>query len=182
MKNKFLLILAGLILLVFLVVGTYMWYLYFLRMGNINQTNPSNTEIKSGDILFKDDGNGVNESNAKSITDNQVSDVPSYQFRVENTKNNKANYTLYIEDLPASLVADGCSDETLLTREQLKYQLVLNGEVIKEDYLSTILDNILDKREIEGKKTNSYALKIYIHENATDWYGKHFHYKVSLGK
>ena len=93
---------------------------------------------------------------------------------------NTSNYILYIEDLPANVLNDGCSEDTLLTRNQLKYQLILNDKVIKEDYMTSIKDNILDTREINGKTTNNYSLKIYIHDEATDWVGKHYHYKVSI--
>ena len=43
-----------------------------------------------------------------------------------------------------------------------------------------INDNILDTRSISKDATNNYELRIYIHEDATDWTGKHYHYKVVL--
>lgn len=183
MKNKVLLIIACIVLFFFLVIGTYMWYMYFLRISGASVNNQANnTEIKSGDLVFIDDGNGVHDLNAKSIEDNQIDNVKSYDFQVENSKKSISKYALYIEDLPANSVNDGCSEDTLLKRNQLKYQLSLNGKVIKEDYMSNIKDNILDTRDINGKTTNKYSLKVYIHDGALEWFGKHYHYKVSLGK
>ena len=46
--------------------------------------------------------------------------------------------------------------------------------------MSNIDDNILDTRNISGLKTNNYELRIYIHDEALNWMGKHYHYKVVL--
>ena len=43
-------------------------------------------------------------------------------------------------------------------------------------------DNILDTRSVNGKDANAYELRIYIHDEAEDWYGKHYHYRVVLKK
>ena len=182
MKNKTLIICASILLFLFLVFGTYAWYLYFLRSSGGFVVNNNSKYLESSGIIFKDDGNSVYDTNAESLEDNNIDNVPSYNFQVINTNNRSGKYNLYIEDLPVNLILDGCTEDTLLQREDLKYQLTLNGSVIKTGYLSTINDNILDSREIEGKKTNSYSLKVYIHEDAVDWFGKHYHYKISINK
>ena len=184
MKNKSVLLFGGAILVMLLIFGTYTWYLYFLRYstGNNKNSNNSNSSVKVGDIELKEDGQGVYDADAKSIEDVEVNKVPSYNFRVINNGNSDKDYTLLIEDIPANLVDDGCSEDNLLSRKDLKYQLKLNNEVIKEDFLSNIKDNILDTKKLESKKTNTYSLKVYIHEAAKDWIGKHYHYKVVLKK
>ena len=48
--------------------------------------------------------------------------------------------------------------------------------------VETDKDNILDTRNVNGKDTNAYELRIYIHDEAEDWYGKHYHYRVVLKK
>lgn len=182
MKNKLLIVCAGFLLLLFLVFGTYAWYLYFLRAsGNYNITN-TNGRISNAGIVFQDDGNNVYDSNAESLEDTEISKVPSYEFKVTNFNNRTSTYNLYIEDLPISLVNDGCTEKTLLNRSQLKYQLSLNGKVIKEDNMENIKDNLLDTRSIDSNVTNNYSLKVYIHEDAEEWIGKHYHYKVTLSK
>lgn len=181
MKNKTLLVCAGFLLLIFLTFGTYAWYIYFLRISAVNTiSNNTNISYTVGDIEFKENGDPVYDADAKSIEDIEVTSVPSYDFQVINNGNSSGKYTLYIEDIPVHLVEDGCTEDTLLKREDLKYQLTLNGTIIKEDYLSNIQDNILDSRTIETKKTNSYSLKVYIHDKAKDWFSKHYHYKVVL--
>lgn len=178
MKNKILIICAAFILLIFLTYGTYSWYTYFLKITAANVI----TNYKIGDIEFKENGTGVYDANAESIDDIKIDEVPAYNFSVINNGDFDKEYTLYIEDVPVNLVDDGCTEDKLLSRSDLKYQLNLNGEIIKEDYLSSIQDNILDTRKLESKKTNSYSLKVYIHDEALDWFSKHYHYKVVLKK
>ena len=182
MKNKLLLICAFLILLVFLSFGTYSWYSFFVNISSDFLINNNSKYLETSGIVFQDDGHNVYDANAESIEDSKINNVPGYSFRVVNTNPKSGKYNLYIEDLPVNAINDGCTEETLLTRKDLKYQLSLNGEIIKEGYMSSINDNILDAREIEGNKTNQYDLKIYIHDEALNWFGKHYHYKVSINK
>ena len=183
MKNKTLLICAATLLLIFLTYGTYAWYMYFINIsGNITSFKNNTISYRIGDIEFKEDGKAVYDADAESIEDVDISKVPSYDFSVINNGNSTKEYTLYLEDVPVNLVDDGCTEENLLSRQDLKYQLTLNGKVIKEDYLSSIQDNILDTKKIESKKTNSYSLKVYIHDKAINWFSKHYHYKVVLKK
>lgn len=182
MKNKTLLFCGSVILFILLIFGSYSWYLYFLRASGSFNINYNSRYLKSSGIIFQDNGNNVYETDAKSLDDESIKDVPSYNFQVTNTINSTGKYTLYIEDLPANLIDDGCTEQTLLSRKQLKYQLSMNNKVIKEDFMESIKDNILDSREIDGNVTNNYSLKIYIHDEALDWFGKHYHYKVTLNK
>ena len=182
MKNKFLIICAGILLLIFLMFGTYAWYLFFLRASGEFSVNNNSKYLQTSGIIFQDDGNNVYDTKAESLDDDNLESVPSYDFKVTNTNNKKGKYNLYIEDLPVNLIDDGCTENTLLNRSQLKYQLKMNDEVIKEGYMESINDNILDSREIDANATNNYSLKIYIHDTALDWFGKHYHYKVTINK
>lgn len=185
MKNKIILLLGGVILVILLVIGSYSWYLYFLKynIGNNSATNSNNNSgVKVGELEMKEDGKAVYDVDAKSIENIEVSKVPSYNFKIINNGNSNKSYSILIEDIPANLVDDGCTEDNLLTRNDLKYQLSLNGKIIKEDFLSNINDNILDTGTIESKKTNYYSLKVYIHEKVRDWIGKHYHYKIVLSK
>ena len=182
MKNKVLIVCAGLLLLIFLAFGTYAWYLFFLRASGDFPINNNSKYLENSGIILKDNGNNVYDTKAESLEDDNISHVPAYQFQIINTIDKKGKYNIYIEDLPVNMVSDGCTEETLLDRSQLKYQLSLNGQVIKEGKMDTINDNILDSREIEPNTSNDYSLKIYIHDEATDWFGKHYHYKVSVNR
>lgn len=182
MKNKFLLMIGGMILLIFLIFGTYTWYNYFLEVGNNFITNPDNNlnnNLKKGNITLQDNGNAIYNSNANSIEDLEVDTVTPYLFEIRNS-GNTASYSVYIEDLPLNAVNDGCTANTLLTRNQLKYELKLNGVIIKNDLLANIKDNILDTRTINSNQVNKYELRIYIHSEALDWTNKHYHYKIVL--
>ena len=181
MKNKVLLICGSLLLLLFIVLGTYTWYLFFLRTtGEYSIVTGEGT--RSGDIALIDNGNNAYETDASDVSDEDVNNVLPYKFKIINQGNDLQEYTLYLEDLPVNSINDGCTNQTLLKREQLKYQLIVNSKVIKEDYLSNIKDNILDTRSVNGKDANAYELRIYIHDEAEDWYGKHYHYRVVLKK
>ena len=95
MKNKVLLVCAGFLLLIFLMFGTYMWYIFFIQYSGTNSETNNSTNIQSGNIVFKDDGNGVYELNAKSLEDSQIDNVPSYNFQIENTKKYIKLYFIY---------------------------------------------------------------------------------------
>ena len=178
MKNKVLIVTAGLLLL---IVGTYYWYLFFLRASN-NYGGATNTNNRAGNIVMDDSGNKVYDTDADNYEGDNISDIPPYTFTIKNTDAKGGSYTLYIEDVPINSINDGCTEFSLLERNQLNYQLILNDKVIKQDSLNNIKDNILDRRSIEGNKTNVYELRIYIKEDATDWRDKHYHYKVVMNK
>ena len=179
-QNNILLILAFILLICFIIVGTYTWYLFFLREGS--KYNYLNNGTMFGDIVLTDSGNSLYIDDAESTDEENINDVIPYIFKINNKGNKNGDYTLYIEDLPLNSINDGCTSSTLLTRDQLKYQLKLNDKIIKEDYLSNIKDNILDKRNIVANGENNYELRIYIHDEAEDWTGKHYHYRVVLNK
>ena len=181
MKNKILLICGFLLLVIFIALGTYTWYLFFLETGS-GYSIVTGEGTKLGDIVLIDNGNSIYETDVSDVSDEDVNNVLPYKFKIVNQGNKIKKYTLYLEDLPVNSINDGCTTKTLLNREQLKYQLIVNNKVIKEDYLSSIQDNILDTRSVNGKDANAYELRIYIHDEAKDWYGKHYHYRVVLNK
>lgn len=181
MKNKTLLICGFLLLIIFIGVGTYTWYLYFVKISANIPIGPNNNPYIDGSIVLKDNGNSIIDSEANKIDDEKINQVIPYKFQIINNGQDR-EYTLYLEDLALNVIDDGCTAETLLTRNQLKYQLKLNDEVIKEDFLSNINNNILDKREIASNSENDYELRIYIHDEAEDWEEKHYHYRVVLSK
>ena len=182
MKNKVLIVCASLLLLIFLSFGTFCWYLYFKGASAGFNINNNNKYLETTGIIFQDNGNNLYDATAESVDDNSLDSIPSYDFQVTNTRDYSGSYNLYIEDLPVNAIDDGCTEETLLTRKDLKYQLTMNNKIIKEGFMETIKDNILDSREIEPNQTNNYSLKIYIHDEALNWFGKHYHYKLAINK
>ena len=182
MKNKTLIICGFFLLVIFIIFGTYAWYLYFLNVSGGFPVNNNSKYLENSGIIFQDNGNSVYDAQAESLEDDNIGIVPSYDFEITNTTNLKGKYNIYIEDLPVNAINDGCTEDTLLSRSQLKYQLTMNGKVVKEGLMDTINDNILDTREINANTTNNYSLKIYIHDTAINWFGKHYHYRVTINR
>ena len=161
MKNKILLWCGSLMLIIFLAFGTYYWYLYFLKLNN-NSSSTTTTTQNAGGITLIDNGNNVYDTDATNTDGDNLEDIEPYVFNVKNDNNKNGVYTLYIEDVPANAIKDGCTEETLLNRNQLRYQLILNEQIIKDDDLENIKDNILDSRTITANTVNHYKLKVYI--------------------
>lgn len=175
MKGKVVFAVGFISVIIFIFVSAYFWYLYFLDLHNDGKLNNNSNQIGR---LVMVDISGVNATNEKSKEDG--SDTPSYVFRIDNRKTGSTDYNLYIEDTPYNLVTDGCSPETTLRRSDLSYQLKLNGRIVKQGLMIDIEDNLLDTRHINIDVSNQYELTVWINENATDWEGKHYHYKVTL--
>ena len=182
MKNKILIIFGLCILLMFIVGSTFMWYTYFANISDGFDINNNSRHLETSGIVMQDSGNNVYDTNAESIEDNNIDSVPSYDFEVKNTNDKTGIYNIYIEDLPVNAINDGCTEETILSRNDLKYQLIMNGVTIKDGFMNNINDNILDTREISANATNKYSLKIYIHDEALNWFGKHYHYRITVNK
>ena len=181
MKNKILLICGFLLLIIFIAFGTYYWYIYFLRASSASISDGGTIQSAGGITLIDNDKN-VYDADATATDGENLDNVEAYIFNIKNDNKSQGSYTLYLEDVPINSVKDGCTEATLLKRNQLRYQLILNEQVLKEDDLDNITDNILDSRVIPGNTTNHYKLKVFIKEDASDWSGKHYHYKVTLKK
>lgn len=177
MKNKLLIVIAALLLFIFIVYGTYAWYLFFLKTST-NYTNNDNNTLVSGKIVLSDTGS-LYEDDADIIFDDESDTVVPYSFNIKNTGKD-SKFTLFIEDVPVNSINDGCTEETLLEREQLKYQLIENDIEVANGYLSDINDNILYQNKISKNETIYYELRIYIHDNANNYEGKHYHYKIVM--
>ena len=89
---------------------------------------------------------------------------------------------MLLEEVPFNELDDGCTSDTLLERDQLRYQLVLNGIEIARGPLSELKSNQLDYRLIDVDVKNEYELRVWVPEEAqeTDWMLKHYHYKVAV--
>ena len=168
-------LLVGLFLmLVFILIASFLWFRYFLDLGSdgtlINGSNTING-------LKIEDENKVYETFKEGVSNGD--DVVAYRFKIV-CSNQSNKYSIKIVEVSPNKVHDGCSDATLLKREELNYSLKLNGELIQEGRLDTLLDDTLDTRSINIDTTNNYELKIWINEEAKDFNGKHYHYKVEL--
>lgn len=175
MKDRSVLLIGFISIIIFVIIAAYFWWLYFLDYNSDGRFN--NESFGYGNIALVDI-EGVNAVNEKS-KENGIG-TPSYLFRVDNNKTSTTKYTLYIEDAPYNMVNDGCTMLTTLQRSDLSYSLKFNDVLIKYGKMTDIKDNILDERVINIDESNNYELRIWINEDAYEWEGKHYHYKVVL--
>lgn len=175
MKKVVMLFLAGIALFAFIFATSMLWYRFFY-------TNPTgNNNVSSVTIQLDDDNNVIDEEGLIPLDDDTARTLAPYEFRILNTSDNDYIYDILLED---SIISDDAtySSKELLSRSQLRYQLTLNGDVIKTGNLSDIKNNILDTRVISASKTNNYQLRIYLAETAfdTNWQNKYYHFDVRV--
>ena len=174
MKKLILLVLAGIALFTFIVTTSFLWYRFFYS----SSYNDSSGVIK---VNLKNENNTINESGLIPLDDETARKLIPYEFSVENSSADSFTYNVLLED---SVISDDATYSTkeLLSRNQLRYQLSLNGKVIKIGNLSDIKNNILDTRVISSLETNNYQLRIYVSEEAqnTNWQNKYYHFDVNV--
>ena len=174
MKKFVLLVLAGIALFVFIFTTSILWYRFFYGEGSINNTSLINVEIS-------DTNNVLDESGLIPLDDNTALSLKPYEFTVTNSSDHDSIYNVLLED---SIISDDAtySSKELLSRDQLRYQLSLNGNVIKSGDLSEIDNNILDTRNIAPSQVNNYQLRIYVAEDAqnTEWQNKYYHFEIKV--
>lgn len=175
MKKLILLILSGIALFAFVFATSILWYNFFYS----DVSNDSN--ISSLEVRLDDENNTINEEGLIPLDQDTAKNLEPYNFEVENTNSISTTYNVIIED---SIISDddSYSSKDLLSRNQLEYQLSLNGRVIKIGMLSDINNNILDTRNISGNSTNNYQLRVYVSETAqnTDWQNKYYHFDIKV--
>ena len=175
MKKMILLILAGIALFAFIFSTSMLWYNFFYDNDGENST------VSSLEVRLDEANNIINEDGLIPLDDETAKSLEPYSFEVENTNSTPSTYNVILED---TIISDDASysSKELLSRSQLRYQLSLNGKVIKTGRLSDIKNNILDTRNISENRTNNYELRIYVSEDAvnTDWQNKYYHFNINV--
>ena len=174
MKKIVLLLLAGVALFAFIFTTSILWYRFFY-----NDSDASNS-VSSVNVQLGDN-NVIDESGLIPLDDETAKTITPYEFRVENNSTNDTTYNVLLEDTVISDDANYTNKE-LLSRNQLRYQLSLNGNVIKVGNLNEIENNILDTRNIASSQVNNYQLSIYVGESFqnTDWQNKYYHFNINV--
>ncbi len=172
-RNWLFIVLGGIGLFLFIVGSSYAWYLVFNR----NTTLLANLEIK---IL--DQGKGVSILNTSPVSDSEGKGYSPYLFDVENKGRGLGRYQLILEEVPLEDVHDGCSSKTLLSRDQLRYQLLLNDVQIQIGSLDSLKNSVFLTNDIKLGEAHHYELRVWLDEKKddTDWAGKHYHYRVAI--
>lgn len=174
MKKIILLLLAGVALFAFIFTTSILWYRFFYNDSTvINDVGSVNVQLG--------DNNVIDESGLIPLDDETAKNITPYEFKVENNSNGDALYTVLLED---GMISDDANytNKELLSRNQLRYQLSLNGNVIKVGNLSEIENNVLDTRNIASSQVNNYQLRIYVGESFqnTDWQNKYYHFNINV--
>ena len=173
MKNKSVFTVAMICLAIFIVIASYLWYLYFHDYeGKLIAENPKMEFVRGVELV--NTGN-IDYVNAKPIDNDSL--VPTYYFSVKSHSNKDYDYVIVLENANGN---DGCSEDTLLKRDELEYELKLDNKVIKVAGLETLSNNILDTNIIKSNGVNDYSLKIRIKNGVTDYEKKHFHYVINM--
>lgn len=176
MKRVILLVLAGVALFAFIFATSMLWYRFFYN-DNVSGTN----NVSSVTIQLDDQNNVIDESGLIPLDDDSARTLTPYEFSVKNNGDNNYAYNVLLED---SIISDDItySSKELLSRSQLRYQLILNGKEIKTGDLDDIKNNVLDARVISSSQTNNYQLRIYVSEESqdTDWQNKYYHFDINV--
>ena len=167
-KRKKILKISGLIGLFLIVFGLS----YALFTVTLNGTKK--VKIKTGKLelqLLDKNNNPIyitNQNNTTSYEINLEEQVPvsdevgldstAFEFKLKNSGNLKASYTIYLDDVALE------SGEERIDDEYIRYSLTKNGS---EESPQGLTSRELDKGSIEANNTiNEYTLKIWIAEDA----------------
>ena len=174
MKKIILLLLAGVALFAFVFATSILWYRFFYY-GSTNNSNINSVNVQFGT------NNVIDENGLIPLDDETAKTITPYEFKVENNGDNDTTYNVLLED---GVISDDVNytNKELLSRNQLRYQLSLNGNVIKVGNLSDIKNNIIDTRNIAESSVNNYQLRIYVGESFqnTDWQNKYYHFNINV--
>ena len=102
----------------------------------------------------------INLENQVPVDDEAGLGTEGFTFKLKNTGNVKAKYTIYLDNVALE------EGESRIDDEYIRYSLTKNGS---EDSAQALTSRELDKGTIEANNTtNEYTLKIWIAENATN--------------
>lgn len=168
------LVLGGIVLFIFIVLTSFMWYHVFLTKGA--------SPVAVLQIKLEQQDKTINTEKSIPTTSSDLSTIEPYQFQVVNNTPTAGIYKVLLEEPTLSETDAKYAKENLLTRSQLDFQLLLNGKVVRQGKLSELRNNELEKRSIDQNQVNQYQLRIYLSEDAyhTAWQNKYYHYKVTI--
>ena len=169
-KKKKILKVSGLIGLFLLVFGLS----YALFTVTLNGTKK--VKIKTGKLelqlldsnnnpIYITDQNNttsyeINLDNQVPVSDEVGLDTKAFEFKLKNTGNIKASYTIYLDDVALE------SGETRIDDQYIRYSLTKNGS---EENPQALSSRKLDEGTIDtDNATNTYTLKMWIAEDATN--------------
>lgn len=169
MKKNIFLLIGGVVLFLLIIVVSYFSYKFFNNKG---------VSISTIEIVVDDDGNKVDMKEQVPIDNSLKDSVTPYKFSVKNTGDSDIYYQLLIEDY----ISEDDATRKMLNKNNLRYELKLNGEIIKIDNLSNIKNNIIDVRTLGANRDNNYELRLWVTGNldSSEWMNKYYSYNISV--
>ena len=139
-----------------LILTILISYAYFTT-----ELNGTEGIIKVGELelVLDETSEGISIDNAIGISDSEGLSLEGSTFKLINNGSKAVDYTIYLDD---NTIGD---NDTRIDDKYLKYNLVKNGASSSATMLTTIGANpnrVLDYGTIEGGKTNTYSLNLWI--------------------
>ena len=172
MKNKTIFRIGFICIIAFLIIASYLWYLYFKNYEGESLTTeflPDLEILNSGKIDYV---------NAKVNDSDDI--IPVYYFRIKNNTDNDISYQVLINDVAADVARDGCTSGTMFKREELKFELRLDNKIVASGVLGDLEKDLLYLDKIGSKKIVDYSMRVWLNdENVTDT-NRHYHYVIDV--
>ena len=135
-------------------------------------------------IVIDDNGNlGINQQNSFPAYDEVGRQNDPYKFTLKNIGSVAANYQLKLVPDNKAIEEDGCQ-ENLLEEKSVKFQLIKDGVVLKEDTIASLTDYVIDAGFIglvEGVNAYDYELRLWISSEAgKEVMGRHYHGRIDV--
>ncbi len=174
------LIFLGIVMVIILIATSYGFFSYQRsgRQENIMYTANLN-------IIVDDNGElGIRQEDSFPVYDEVGRKTEPYRFTLKNTGTVAANYVMKLVPDEEAIEEDNCGNN-LLQEEAIKVQLIKDGEVVKEDYISNLNDYEIDSGFIglvEGvNQSYDYELRLWIASTAgKEVMGRHYHGRVDV--
>lgn len=175
MKNKTIITVGVVGMVIFIAVAGFFWYKFFLDIGSDGRITVGNTS--KGDLVLTD-RNRVYATYSELVVD--PNKVEGYEFSVENKGLSSAKYRIKFVEVSPKVVNDGCNSKSVFKANELDYQLFVNDSLIREGNLSSVVNTTLNEQSISVDTKDKYELKVWLNDDLTNSHGKHYHYKVEL--
>ncbi len=154
MKNKKIIIIFSIVLILVLVLGlTYAYFRTTLNGGD------QIVKIDTLDLILNETSEGINLDTAIGVSDSKGMSLTPSTFTLVNRGDKAVDYTIYLDDMEID------NTDTRMDDRYLKYNLNKNGTDSGATLLTSIGANpnrILDSGTIEGGDTNTYSLNLWI--------------------
>ncbi len=159
-KKLFMIGMSVLLILIVVIGGTYAWFTLQLNGTKVNVLKAGTLSL----ILNDENSVGINSEKAVPMLDEVGETLDPYHFTLENHSDIASDYTIYLDDIDLE------TDEVRMSDSKVKYQLVKDGTKTMA-LLNTLGENpnrILDSGTIDGNKTITYDLRLWISSDATN--------------